>query len=90
MHAFVIDSVSGAPVVPFDSELSLDGDAVATSQFENSVSGGFQEGAYALTIRAEGYSEWNSIVPVGSDECGVRTVNVAARMQRAPQGAVAR
>ena len=82
------DSISGANVLPGASVVARDGaysDSVVAQPPVDVVGvGGDRPGTYTMTVRQTGYQVWSkSGLKVEDGPCGVRTVDVIARLKPA-------
>jgi hypothetical protein len=94
LRVTVQDSVTGAPAASGAQLIARDGAYADTSAFppdrpdldgQPLVGAGERPGTYTVTVRKSGFMEWvRTGVVVTADECHVRPVDVAARLQRAP------
>jgi hypothetical protein len=94
LRVTVQDSVTGAPAASGAQLIARDGAYADTSAFppdrpdldgQPLVAAGERPGTYTVTVRKSGFMEWvRTGVVVTADECHVRPVDVAARLQRAP------
>src|SRR5215210_6675103 len=87
-HVMAQDSVSGANVLPGASVVARDGayaDSVVAPPIVTAMGvGGNRPGTYTVTVRQSGYQVWSkSGLKVEDGACGVRTVDVTARLQPA-------